>query len=413
MEKRRVVITGLGAATALGTSAEGTWENMLAGKNGVAILEHFDTSEFPVKFGAYIKDFDGDERFGKSEARKIDRSSQLAVHCADEAIQDADLSADRENVERIGVIMGSGIGGISETETQHARLLEKGPRKVSPFLVPKMMVNSMSGQIAIRHGYQGPNFATASACASAGHALGMALRTIQYNDADVMIAGGAEAAVTPLTLAGFCSLKALSTRNDDPAHASRPFDRDRDGFVLGEGASVMVLEELEHAKKRGAKIYAELVGFANNDDAYHITAPSPDGRGAARALQLAVADARIDPALVDYINAHGTSTPYNDKSETAAIKAAFGDHARKIAVSSTKSMIGHLLGASGAVELMVCVMSVFRNVVPPTINYQTKDPECDLDYVPNEAREMRVRYAMSNSLGFGGHNTSLIVGKID
>ncbi len=412
MEKRRVVITGMGAATALGTTAEGSWENMLAGKNGVAPLEHFDTTEFSVKFGAYISEFDGDERFGKSEARKIDRSSQLAVHCADEAIQESGLSADQEDPERIGVILGSGIGGISETESQHARLLEKGPRRVSPFLVPKMMVNSMSGQIAIRHGYQGPNFATASACASAGHALGMALRTIQYGDADVMISGGAESAVTPLTLAGFCSLKALSTRNEDPAHASRPFDKDRDGFVLGEGASVMVLEELEHAKKRGAQIFAELVGFANNDDAYHITAPSPDGRGAARALQLAIRDAGIESTAIDYINAHGTSTLYNDKSETAAIKAAFGEHARKVSISSTKSMIGHLLGASGAVELMVCAMATYRNVVPPTINYVTPDPDCDLDYVPNEAREMPVRYAMSNSLGFGGHNTSLIVGKL-
>ncbi len=411
---RRVVITGLGTVNPLGLDVETSFSRMLRGENAVGPITRFDTSDQAVKFAACV-DWDPLKFFTPPDLRKLDPFTMWALVATDEALKDAGIDTSKESEgarERYGCILGTGIGGITGIEEQHQTMLEKGPRRVSPHFVPRIMANAVSGQVAIRNGLLGTCFTTSSACASAGHAIGMAWRAIQLDDADVVITGGAESATTPLSLAGFASAKALSTRNDDPGAASRPFDKDRDGFVMGEGCGILVLEELEYAKKRGARIYAEVKGFGSTDDAFHITAPKEDGMGPARALKQALRHAGIRLDEVDYINAHGTSTPYNDAIETRAIKHVFQDHAKKLAISSTKSMIGHLLGASAAVELVVTALSVHRGQVHPTRNYTTPDPACDLDYVPGAAREMRVRNALSNSLGFGGHNVSICIGQL-
>jgi 3-oxoacyl-[acyl-carrier-protein] synthase II len=412
---RRVVITGLGTVNPLGLDVETSFARMLRGENAVGPITRFDTSDQAVKFAACVE-WDPLKYFTPPDLRKLDPFTMWALVGTDEALKDAGLDPSKEDEgarERYGCILGTGIGGITGIEEQHQVMLEKGPRRVSPHFVPRIMANAVSGQVAIHNGLLGTCYTTSSACASAGHAIGMAWRTIQLGDADLVITGGAESATTPLSLAGFASAKALSMRNDDPASASRPFDKDRDGFVMGEGCGILVLEELERARQRGARIYAEMKGFGSTDDAYHITAPKEDGMGPARALREALRHAKVAPEAVDYINAHGTSTPYNDVIETRAIKLVFQDHARKLAISSTKSMIGHLLGASAAVELVVTALAVHRGQVHPTRNYTTPDPECDLDYVPGSAREMRVRNALSNSLGFGGHNVSICLGQVD
>jgi 3-oxoacyl-[acyl-carrier-protein] synthase II len=412
---RRVVITGLGTINALGNDVETSFARMLRGENGVGPITRFDVSEHAVKFAACV-DLDPLKHFTVPDLRKLDPFTMWALVSTDEALRDAGLELAQEPEEareKYGCIIGTGIGGITGIEEQHHGLIEKGPRRVSPHFIPKIMANAVSGQVAIKHGLLGTCFTTSSACASAGHAMGMAWRAVQFGDADLVVTGGAESATTPLSLAGFANMKALSTRNDDPAAASRPFDKDRDGFVMGEGCGILIFEELERAKKRGARIYAEVKGFGSTDDAYHITAPEEPARGPARALRGALQRARISVDDVDYINAHGTSTPYNDAIETRAIKLVFGERAKKLAVSSTKSMIGHLLGASAAVELVATALSVHRGQVHPTRNYTTPDPECDLDYVPGAAREMRVRNALSNSLGFGGHNVSICIGRPD
>jgi len=412
---RRVVITGLGTINALGNDVETSWRRMLAGENGIGPLTSFDTSDYAVHFAASVK-WDPAAHFNVMDLRKLDPFTMWAILASREAFKDSgiDVAALSEpQRERFGSIIATGIGGITGIEEQFLVMLEKGPRRVSPHFIPKIMANAVSGQVAIEHGLLGTAFTTSSACASAAHAIGMAWRAIQWDDCDVVVTGGAESATTRLGLAGFCSAKALSTRNDDPGAASRPFDRDRDGFVMGEGCAILIFEEYERAKKRGARIYAEVKGYGSTDDAFHITAPKEDGQGPARAFREALRHAKIDPTTVDYVNAHGTSTKYNDAIETRALKLAFGDHARKLAVSSTKSMIGHLLGASAAVELVVTALSVHQGVVHPTRNYTTPDPDCDLDYVPGAARKLRVRNALSNSLGFGGHNVSICIGQPD
>ena len=406
--RRRVVVTGLGAVTPLALAVRASWEAALAGRSGVSLIEQMDASGFTSRLAGEVTGFDPTTVLPKREVRRMDRFAQLGLAAADEAIKDSGLDLDSEDRTRAGALIGSGIGGIAEIEAQMTRFLEKGPGQVSPFLIMKMMPNAAGALAAIRWGLKGPNFSVSSACASGAHALGEALRMIRFGGADVMLAGGSEAPITFLGLGGFCSMKALSTRNDAPKAANRPFDRDRDGFVIAEGAGVVVLEELERARRRGAKIYAEFAGYGATDDAYHMTAPDAEGAGAAAAMRLALADARLAPADVDYVNAHGTSTKYNDRTETAAIKAALGEtDARRVAVSSTKSMTGHTLGASGAIEFILTALAVQEGAVPPTINYTTLDPECDLDYVPKEARRIEVRAALSNSLGFGGHNASL------
>jgi len=412
-QKRHVVITGLGALTPLGNGVPAYWRGLLEGRSGIAPIKAFDTAKFDVHFGGEVKDFDPTRWIDEKEAKRMDRFTQLAVAASDEAVRDAGISWDRCDRGRCGAIIGSGIGGLKELEDQHLRYMNRGPTRISPFFVPKMMMNAAAGHIAIRHGLGGVNFATVSACASSNHAMGMAFRTIQYGDADLMLTGGTEAALTVLGLGGFACMKALSTRNDTPEKAARPFDKNRDGFVLSEGAGVLVFEQLEHALNRGAHIYAEVLGMGNSDDAYHITAPEPDGSAGALAIQQAIQDAGLRPEEISYINAHGTSTPLNDKTETLAIKKAFGDSAKKIPISSSKSMIGHLLGAAAAVELIACVLTLRDQVIHPTINYETPDPECDLDYTPNEKRAHPVKNAISNSLGFGGHNSALIVGKFE
>ncbi|MEW6026885.1 MAG: beta-ketoacyl-ACP synthase II [Planctomycetota bacterium] len=411
MHKRRVVITGLGGITALGHNAEDTWKALLAGKSGAAKITAFDTTGFDVNFAHEVKNFKVEDYLPAPQAKRLDRFAQFGLVSAIQAVKDSGIDFSREDLPRIGCIIGSGIGGFTEFEEQHSRLIQKGPSRVSPFTIPKVMMNSAAGQVAIHFGLKGPNFAVASACAASNHALGLAFKTIQMGMADVIVAGGAEAAITGLGMSGFASLKALSTRNDAPEKASRPFEKNRDGFVMGEGSGVFIFEELERAKARGAKIYAEMLGFGMNDDGYHITAPDPEGVGAMTTMKLALDDADIKPEQVSYINAHGTSTAYNDLTETKAIKKLFGEHARKLAISSTKSMIGHLLGGSGAAELLAVVMSIRDNMVHPTINYETPDPECDLDYVPNQSRKMEVNVVLSNSFGFGGHNATLCVGK--
>lgn len=409
--ENRVVVTGVGAVTPVGNDAKTFWESLLAGKSGVGLITAFDTTEYPAKIAAEVKDFNPEEYIDRKDVKRTDRFVQFAVAAAKMAVADAGLAISEENAERVGVYIGSGIGGLGTMEDQIKTLMEKGPRRISPFFVPMMIANMASGQASIALGAKGPNSAAITACASATHSIGDAFKIIQRGQADVMITGGAEASIRPVAVAGFSNAKALSTRNDEPTRASRPFDLDRDGFVMGEGSGVIVLESLEHAKKRGATILAEVVGYGMSADAYHVTQPAPGGEGAARAMNMAIADANLKPEEISYINAHGTSTEYNDKFETMAIKKSLGDHAYKVAISSTKSMTGHLLGAAGGIEAVVSVLALRDQIVPPTINYETPDPECDLDYVPNEARKMDVNVVMSNSLGFGGHNATLVFKK--
>ena len=414
MNRRRVVITGLGCVTALGDSTDALFAALCAGKSGISDIESFDVSAFSVRFGGEIKNFDPTKHIEQRQAKRMDRFTQFAVVAACQAVDDSGLDFSKEDLFRSGVIVGTGIGGIKEIEQQHLRLLYKGPGKLSPFCVPRLMANAAGGNIAIHYGLRGPNFCVSSACASGTHAIGEAFCNIIAGRSDVVITGGSEAALTPVGLASFCAAKSLSTRNDNPATASRPFDKDRDGFVLSEGAAVLVLEELDHAKKRGAHIYAELLGYSATDDGYHITAPLPDGAGAATAMQLALADAGVEKEKVDYINAHGTGTELNDIAESTAIRTVFGDHAYKLLISSTKGSLGHLLGASGAVELIVCIKAIEESVIPPTVNLENPDERCDLkmDFVPLQARKAAVSVAMSNSFGFGGHNACLVVGKV-
>lgn len=414
MNKRRVVITGLGCVTALAESAGELFVALCDGKSGVSIIESFDTSAYPVKFGGEIWNFKVTDYISQRESKRMDRFTQFAMAAAKQAVEDSGLDFSKEDVLRAGVIVGTGIGGLKEIEGQHKRLLKKGPSKVSPFCVPRLMANAAGGNIAICYGLRGPNFCVSSACASGNNAIGEAFCNIAAGRSDIMITGGAEAALTPIGLASFCAARSLSMRNDDPQRASRPFDRDRDGFVLSEGAGVLVLEEIDHAKKRGANIYAELLGYSATDDGYHITAPLPDGSGAATTMNLALIDAGVEKEKIDYINAHGTATELNDIAESLAIRSVFGERSYKIPVSSTKSCLGHLLGASGAVELIVCVKAITESIVPPTINLENPDERCGvkMDFVPLEARQIKVNIAMSNSFGFGGHNSCLVVGKV-
>ncbi len=413
MTRRRVVVTGLGIVSPVGSTVASAWEAIRAGKSGIGPITRFDVSAFATRFGGSVQGFQIDQYLTPKEARKMDPFMHYGFGAAVQAITDAGLEVTEANASRIGVIMGAGIGGLDTIEQTSARYLEaKNPRKISPFFIPGTIINMVSGHISIRYNMQGPNLAVVTACTTSTHAIGLAARTIQYGDAEVMIAGGAEMATTPLGLGGFCAVKALSERNDDPARASRPWDRDRDGFVLGDGAGAMVVEELEHARARGARIYAELTGFGMSGDAYHMTAPQESGEGARLAMVNALQDAGLNADQVDYVNAHATSTPLGDKAETVAIKRALGEHAKKIAVSSTKSMTGHLLGAAGGVEAIFCVLAIRDQVAPPTINYENPDPECDLDYVPNTARPMRIDVTLSNSFGFGGTNGTLVFRKM-
>lgn len=411
MEKRRVVVTGIGAVSPVGNSAEASWEAVLNGKSGIGPLTRLDSEQFPVKVAAEVKDFDIEEYLTRKDARKMDRFTHYAMAASIMAMKDANLELDEETGLRTGVWIGSGIGGMETHEQQFKIFMEKGYRRVSPFFVPMMIPDMASGQVSIHFGAKGINSCTVTACASGTNSIGDAFEVIKRGDADIMITGGAEAPITTMSVAGFCSNTALSL-NPDPATASRPFDKERDGFVIGEGAGILILEEYEHALKRGAKIYAELVGYGSTGDAHHITAPAPEGEGGARAMRQALAEAEITPDKIDYINAHGTSTPYNDLFETMAAKTVFGEHAYKLAMSSTKSMTGHLLGAAGGLEAIFTVKALEEGILPPTMNYENADPECDLDYVPNEARKADIHYAMSNSLGFGGHNASLVFKKI-
>lgn len=412
---RRVVITGLGTVNALGPDVATSWPRMLAGENGVGLIKNFDASGFAARICANV-DWDPSTHFDAPDFRKLDPFSMFALKATEEALGDAGLdskSMTEEQREMFGCIVGTGIGGITGIEEQKVMMLERGPRRVSPHFIPRIMANAVSGQVAIHYGLLGSTFTTSSACASSGHAMAMAFNSIRMGESDLVVTGGAESATTPLAVAGFCSAKALSTRNDDPGGASRPFDAERSGFVMGEGAGILVFEELEHARARDARIYAEVKGYGSTDDAHHITAPKEDGSGPARAFRLALRMAGADPESVDYINAHGTSTKYNDAIETRAIHTCFGAHAKKIAISSTKSMIGHLLGGSSAVEMVATALSVHGSEAHPTRNYTTPDPECDLDYIPGEARSLNIRNALSNSLGFGGHNLSICIGQVD
>jgi 3-oxoacyl-[acyl-carrier-protein] synthase II len=410
--KRRVGVTGLGAVTPLGASVEKTWQALCAGQSGVGPITRFDATDFPVQIAAEVKNFDPSAYIEKKEIKKMDTFIHYAVAASLMSMEDSGYKIGPDHADRVGVYVGSGIGGLQAIEEWHKVLLEKGPRRVTPFFIPMTIINLASGQVAIRIGARGPNSCAVTACATGNNCIGDAFRIIQRGDADAMIAGGSEAAVTPLSVAGFAASRALSTRNDAPQQASRPFDRERDGFVLGEGAGVLWLEEIESARRRGAKIYAEIVGYGMTADAYHITSPPEDGSGAVRCMHLALADAGLSPNQVDYVNAHATST-FADKIETLAIKKVFGDHARKLAVSSTKSMTGHLLGAAGGIEAVFSVLAIDRGVVPPTINYEHPDPECDLDYVPNKARKANVKTVLSNSFGFGGTNACLIFKKYE
>lgn len=414
MSKRRVVITGLGCITALAECAEDLFASVCEGRSGISLIESFDTSDYPVKFAGQVKTFDATRYIDHRESKRMDRFTQFAVAAARQAVEDSGIDFTKEDPYRCGAIVGTGIGGIQEIEEQHIRLLEKGPRKVSPFCVPKLMGNAASGNVAIAYGLRGSNICVVSACASASHAIGEAFCNIVSGRSEVIVTGGSEAAVTPIGLASFCAARSLSQRNDNPTAASRPFDRDRDGFVLSEGAGILVLEEYEHAKNRGAKIYAELLGYGATDDAFHITAPLGNGEGAAKAMEFALLDGGIARERVDYINAHGTGTELNDAAESAAIRSVFGEHAYKLSVSSTKSSMGHLLGAAGAVELLICCKVIEKSIIPPTINLDNQDEKCDLkmDYVPRKAKERKVNIVMSNSLGFGGHNACLVIGRI-
>ncbi|HHL45772.1 MAG TPA: beta-ketoacyl-[acyl-carrier-protein] synthase II [Gammaproteobacteria bacterium] len=412
MSKRRVVVTGLGMVSPVGLNVAASWENILAGNSGIETITHFDTTAFSTRFGGSVKGFDVTCYMPAKEARKMDTFIHYGVAAADEAIKDAGLEITEENAERIGVAIGSGIGGLPGIEKGHAAYMKGGPRKISPFFVPANIINMISGHVSINYGLKGPNIALVTACATGTHSVGDAARIIEYGDADVMLAGGAEMATSPCGLGGFGAARALSTRNEDPAAASRPWDRDRDGFVLSDGAGVVVLEEYEFARKRGARIYAEVAGYGMSGDAYHMTAPSEGGEGAKRCMQSAMRNAGINPEQVDYINAHGTSTPAGDIAETQAAKSAFGAHARELAMSSTKSMTGHLLGAAGGIEAIFSILSIRDQVAPPTINLDNPDPECDLNYVPHAAQEMKINVAISNSFGFGGTNGTLIFSKL-
>ncbi len=413
MEKRRrVVITGLGVVSPVGSSVEKFWENITAGKSGIGRITKFNPEGFPVQIAGEVKDFNPSDYFDRKEARRTDPFIQFAVGAATQAVKSARLDSADVDKERVGVLIGSGIGGLTTIEEQHSVLLNKGPRRVSPYCVPMEIINMASGIVSIRFGFKGPNISVVTACATGTHAIGEAYRTILYGDADVMVAGGAESCITPLSIAGFAAAKALSTRNDDPEKASRPFDKNRDGFVMGEGAGIVILEEYEHAKRRGAPILAEIVGYGTSGDAYHMTAPAPGGEGAARAMSNALRDAGISPEDIDYINAHGTSTKFNDLYETMAIKSVFGEHAYKVKISSIKSMIGHLLGAAGGVEVVASVMAIRTGTIPPTINYEEPDPECDLDYTPNKAVKADITYVLKNSFGFGGTNACLVLKKV-
>lgn len=405
---RRVVVTGLGAVTSLGHDVETFWKSLVAGQCGIRRISLFDPSEFASQIGAEVRDWDAALHMDPKEARRNDRYTHFGFVAAKQAFADSGIDMNREDGDRVGVMIGSGIGGMYTFESQLKVLAERGPRKVSPFTIPSLIGNMCAGLVAIEHGARGPNFGLVSACATGTHALGEAAHTIRRGDADVMIAGGSEAAITPFAYASFCAMKAMSTRNDVPEKASRPFDKNRDGFIMGEGAGVVVLESLEHAQARGARIYCELVGYAATCDAFHITQPDPEGKGLSMAMKRALASAAVPPEEIDYINAHGTSTPYNDKFETLAIKKVFGEHARKVAISSTKSMTGHLLGAAGGIESVISVKAIQTQVIPPTINLEEPDPECDLDYVPNVARPAKIRTVLSNNLGFGGQNAAIV-----
>lgn len=405
---KRVVVTGMGMVSPLGIGVKENWEAICQGRSGIGPVTRFDITDFPSKIAGEVKGFNPEDFMDKKETKKMDIFIHYALASGTMAIQDSGLKIDDSNADRVGVLVGAGLGGLSTIEKYHSILLEQGPKKISPFFIPMLIVNLAPGQISIYFGARGPNSSVVTACATGNHSIGEACRIIQRGDADVMIAGGAESTITPLAIGGFCSMRALSTRNEEPQRASRPFDKDRDGFVIAEGAGLLILEELDHARRRGANIYAEVIGFGCNADAYHISAPSPNGIGAARCMEIALKDAGISYEDVDYINAHGTSTPLNDLSETMAMKTVFKDRAKKIAVSSTKSMTGHLLGAAGGVEAIYSILAITRGVIPPTINYETPDPECDLDYVPNIPREAKLQIVMSNSFGFGGTNATLI-----
>ena len=408
MQQRRVVVTGLGLICAVGNTAEETWRNLLAGKSGVCRITHFDATDFACKIAAEVKNFDPLQFIEKKEIKKMSRFIHLALAASDEAMKMCGLEVTPEISTRVGVDIGSGVGGFDVIEREHSTLLKEGPRKISPFFIPAAIVNLAAGHVSIRWNARGPNEATATACTTSAHSIGDAMKIIARGDADVMIAGGAEAAITPMGIGGFAAMRALSTRNDEPQKASRPFDSGRDGFVVGEGAGILILEELEFAKKRGAKIYAELIGYGMSADAYHITQPAEGGEGAVRVMRNTLRDAGVGPEVVDYINAHGTSTPIGDRQETQAIKTAFGEHAKKVAVSSTKSMTGHLLGGAGGLEAGITVLALRDQTLPPTVNLENPDPACDLDYVPNHARKAKVEYALTNSFGFGGTNGCLL-----
>ncbi len=406
--KRRVVVTGLGLVTACGNSVEATWSALMEGRSGADYIKKFDTEKFDVKFACEVKDFNAEDYLERKEARRMGAFTHFAIAASDEAVKNSGLVIDDTNAEMVGTYISSGIGDFWAIEREHEKLLNSGPGRVSPFFIVSAIVNLASGNVSIRHGAKGPNSATATACSAGAHAIGDSFRIIERGDADAMICGGAESAITPMSVAGFDSMRALSRRNDEPTRASRPFDAERDGFVIGEGAGIIILEELEHAKARGAKIYAEIVGYGMSGDAFHVTMPDESGSGAIRVMQRAIKDAGIDPTQIGYINAHGTSTPYNDKFETLAIKKVFGDQAYKLAVSSTKSMTGHALGAAGGIEAVISILAMENGILPPTINYENPDPDCDLDYVPNKIREADVEYVLSNSFGFGGTNACLV-----
>lgn len=413
MSRRRVAITGVGVLAPNGNDFQSFWDNLLNGRSGIGLITHFDTSDHAVKIAGEVKNFDPSVALDRKEVRRNDPFVHYAVYVADQAVADAGLDMSALDCDRVGVIFGSGIGGINALENQHSTLMRRGPRRISPFFVPMMISDMSAGMISMKLGAKGPNYTTVSACSSAAHAIGEAARKIQYGEADVMITGGSEAAISPISLAGFTSAQALSPRNDEPERASRPFDAERNGFVIGEGGGGLVLEELEQARRRGASIWGEFLGLGFTADAYHQTAMAPGGEGGARAMKVALGDANVSPGDVGYLNAHGTSTPLGDSEETAAVKTAFGEEVNSLAISSTKSMTGHLLGAAGAVETIACLGALKLGVLPPTINYEHPDPACDLDYVPNSAREADVRYAMNNSFGFGGHNVSLVFGRFD
>ncbi|MEM6688301.1 MAG: beta-ketoacyl-ACP synthase II [Planctomycetota bacterium] len=413
IENRRVVITGIGVVTPLGMSVDGFWDKLLGGASGIHELTTLDTSRYKIHFGGDIPEFSVNGLVDPREAKRLDRFTQFAVHAGDQAVKDSGIDFESCDRCRCGVILGSGIGGLAEIEVQIQKMLAKGPERVSPFTIPKMMVNAAGGNLSINYGLKGPNFAVSTACASAANAMGEALRSIRMGETDVMLTGGTEAAITEMGLAAFQNMKALSTRNEDPQAASRPFDTDRDGFVLGEGGAVLILEELEHAKSRGAKIYAEMLGYGTTSDAGHITAPDPEGSGAAAAMNAAITDAGIGPEEIDYINAHGTSTPLGDKAETKAIKNSLGEHAQNVAISSTKGALGHSLGASGGIEAVILCKTIGDQTIAPTINLQNPDPECDLNYTPNEASRQEVKIAMSNSFGFGGHNACIVISRYE